>query len=222
MQRAAYLNYAKWLTVPVWAAAGIWMIMHRDQLTVQSVAAYAPVSPTLAAVCILLLYLLKTLSLTFPLKICQLAAGMLFSPVKAVLVNLAGTAVSCAAGYGMGILLGHDAADSLVRKSPRLTALLDRQRGDTLFYCFFLRSLVFLPLDAVSIWFGVSRSDFRQYMCGSLLGLLPNVIVSTLMGEQLTAPGSAGFLISCGIFLLMTLISALWYAADKRKRRQQT
>ena len=90
-----------------------------------------------------------------------------------------------------------------------------------LFFSFFLRSLVFLPLDAVSLYFGASKADFRSYLAGSLLGMLPNIILSTLMGAALTDPKSPAFLLSTAGFLLLSAGSALWYA-KRRKRWEET
>jgi uncharacterized membrane protein YdjX (TVP38/TMEM64 family) len=89
-----------------------------------------------------------------------------------------------------------------------------------LFFSFFLRSLVFLPLDAVSLYFGASEADFGKYLLGSVLGMLPNVILSTCMGAALTDPASPAFLLSTAGFLLLSAASALWYAVRRKRRRK--
>ena len=58
-------------------------------------------------------------------------------------------------------------------------------------------------------------------LAGSLLGMLPNIILSTLMGAALTDPKSPAFLLSTAGFLLLSAGSALWYA-KRRKRREET
>lgn len=212
------LRVGRAAAVMLWVGAGLWLCTHRDALTPQAIAQITLQNSAWAAVFLLLLYAGKTLSLVFPLKVPQLAAGLLLPTVPAVLVNLAGIGVSAAVGYGMGRLLGRDAVQRVTDKNPRLAALLEEQNSDVLFFSFFLRSLVFLPLDAVSLYFGAADADFGAYLLGSLAGMLPNVILSTLMGAALTDPKSPAFLLSTAGFLLLSAGSALWYILRRHKR----
>lgn len=215
------LNLARTAAPIIWVCAGVFLFRHRTQLTPQAIQHISPENQLVLILFLLLLYAGKTLSLVFPLKVPQLAAGLLLPAPFAAAVNLLGTGVSAAVGYGMGRLLGGDSVRRITGKNPRLAALLNEQNGDVLFFSFFLRSLVFLPLDAVSLYFGASKADFRSYLAGSLLGMLPNIILSTLMGAALTDPKSPAFLLSTAGFLLLSAGSALWYA-KRRKRREET
>lgn len=212
------LQVGRAAAVLLWVGTGLWIITHRSALTPQAIAQITPQNGVLASLILLLLYAGKTLSLIFPLKVPQLVAGILLPTIPAVLVNLAGIAVSAAVGYGMGRLLGKDAVQRVTRKNPRLAALLEEQNSDVLFFSFFLRSLVFLPLDAVSLYFGAADADFGCYLLGSVAGMIPNVILSTLMGAALTDPKSQAFLLSTAGFLLLSAGSAVWYAVRKKRR----
>ena len=218
-QREKILKTARYATFFVWGIALLMIVLHRGTLTADAISSHLPQQPVPAALAVLLLYACKTVSMVFPLKLLQLAAGALFPRRLAVLVNLGGTAVSAAVGYRIGRFIGRDAAAKYVNENPRLAALLAEQNSNTLRFSFFLRSLVFLPLDAVSLYFGAVQAPFYQYLLGSLLGMLPNVLISTCMGASLTEPGSPAFLLSCGSFALLTLISFVWYLLDRRKRR---
>lgn len=220
-QHSLRLNLARAAALIIWIGAGAFLITHRTQLTPQTIQTISPENRFLLILFLLLLYAGKTLSLVFPLKVPQLAAGLLLPAHLAVLINLLGTGVSAAVGYGMGRLLGGDSVHRITEKNPRLAALLNEQNSDGFFFSFFLRSLVFLPLDAVSLYFGASEADFRSYLAGSLIGMLPNVLLSTLMGAALTDPKSPAFLLSMAGFLLLSAGSAFWYAM-RRKRRTET
>ena len=217
-QPSRWLNLARIAAIVIWIGTGAFLITHRTMFTPQTIQSISQENLISEILFLLLLYAGKTLSLVFPLKVPQFAAGLLLPTFPAVLVNLLGIAVSAAVGYGMGRLLGGDSVHRITEKNQRLASLLNEQNHDILCFSFFLRSLVFLPLDAVSMYFGASDADFPAYMCGSLLGLLPNVIISTLMGNALADPKSPAFLYSTIGFLLLSAGSAVWYAL-RRKRR---
>lgn len=203
----------------MWIALAGFVIANCAQLSLESITAFVPQNPVLSVCGILLLYTFNTLSIVFPLKIVQLAAGILFPIPAAICVNLAGIAVSSAVGYGMGAFIGRDAAAHLAEKHPRLQSLLTEQNENVLFFSFFLRSLIFLPLDVVSMYFGASKADFRKYMLGSLLGMIPNTVISSIMGSKLSDPTSPAFLCACALFLCISAISFLWYFVYVRRRR---
>lgn len=216
-----YLPLMRAAAVLLWAGAGVFVILHREALTPQAILSISPDDRALAAILLLLLYAGKTLSLVFPLKIPQLAAGLLLPTVPAVLVNLLGIAVSAAVGYGMGQLLGRDPVQRLTEKNPRLSAMLREQNGDVFGFSLLLRSMVFLPLDAVSLYFGAAGADFGAYLLGSVLGMLPNTVISTIMGAALSDPASPAFLASTACFLLLSTASLGFYLL-RRKRRART
>ena len=205
-EHAPGLNLARTAALIIWFCAGVFLFRHRTQLTPQAIQHISPKNQLVLILFLLLLYAGKTLSLVFPLKVPQLAAGLLLPAPFAVAVNLLGTGVSAAVGYGMGRLLGGDSVRRLTHKNPHLAALLNEQNGDVLFF---------------SLYFGASKADFRSYLAGSLLGMLPNIILSTLMGAALTDPKSPAFLLSTAGFLLLSAGSALWYE-KRRKRREET
>ena len=216
-QKERILKKLKIISVIFWCILVFLVIMNYRRLSVSQIIAYSPDNPLLSSIMMILLYAVKTISVVFPYKVLQLATGMMFPVFFAVCVNTAGSAVSCAVGYYMGRFLGKDTAVKIVVKNKKLAGLLERQSSSIMFFSFFLRSLVFLPLDAVSIYFGATKSDFRKYMLGSMLGLLPNIIISTILGESISNPTSQQFFLSLLLFLLISLISLIWYIKYMKK-----
>ena len=220
-QKERAVKTLKIISILFWCILIFLIFMNYRRLSVSQIIAYSPDNPLLAGTMMLLLYAVKTISVIFPYKVLQLAAGMMFPVFFAVCVNIAGTAISCAVGYYMGRFLGKDTAEKMAVKNKKLAKLLERQSSSILFFSFFLRVLVFLPLDAVSIYFGAVKSNFRKYMIGSMLGLLPNIIISTILGESISDPASPQFLLSMLLFLLITLISLIWYVKYMKRDGDQ-
>ncbi|SEH84109.1 hypothetical protein SAMN02910265_02989 [Ruminococcus flavefaciens] len=45
------------------------------------------------------------------------------------------------------------------------------------------------------MYFGAVKADPPKYMLGSILGMLPNIIISTIMCDNLSKPASPAFFI---------------------------
>lgn len=117
----------------------------------------------------------------------------------------------------MGRFYGTETVKKIVQKNKKLSLLIERQSGNIVFFSFFLRTLLFLPLEAVSMYFGAVKANFKEYLLGSTLGLLPNIIISTIMCDNLTKPASPAFFVSVVLFIFISVIAIIWYAKYIRK-----
>ena len=77
-----------------------------NDITVQTVLNYTPESPFAAAIVILLLYALKSVSFVFPIAVLQIATGHLFQTPVALLINFLGRAVTLSIPYWVGRFSG--------------------------------------------------------------------------------------------------------------------
>ena len=220
MRKETVMKLMKLTALAVWAAVIVLLLTHWRSFSAASIASFAPKNPYAAAGVLWLLFACKTLSLMFPIKLLEMASGLLYAPIWAFLINLIGCAVCISIGYLLGRYLGQAAAKKAASKSKRLTALLERQRSNIIFFSFLLRCMSFLPMDAVSLYFGASRVTYWKYLLGSLLGLLPNIMISTLMGSGLSDPTSPLFLCATGAFLLIGVVSLLLYARMTKPKKQ--
>ena len=190
------IKYAKLISALIWIILFLLLIGNRKYMSASVIAEYSPKNQLLSALAMLMLYVFKTVSVIFPYKVLQITVGMQFSIIPAFFINLAGSILSSAVGYFMGRFYGTEAVKKAVEKNKKLLLLIERQSSNIIFFSFFLRTLIFLPLEAVSMYFGAVKSDFKKYILGSTLGLLPNIVISTLMCDNITRPTSTAFLIS--------------------------
>ena len=80
----------RWLPLAALLAGTLALWPLRDQLTAERIAAWSPREAGLAAVFLLVLYALKSLSVAFPLSALEAAGGLLFPLPAALAVNLLG------------------------------------------------------------------------------------------------------------------------------------
>ena len=211
------IKYAKLLSAVIWIILFIFLICNRRYMSASVITEYSPKNELLSALAMLMLYLFKTVSVIFPYKVLQLTVGMQFSLIPAFFINLIGSAISFAIGYLMGRIYSTEAVKRIVEKNKKLSLLIQRQSSNIVFFSFFLRTLLFLPLEAVSMYFGAVKADFKKYMLGSILGMLPNIVISTIMCDNISKPASPAFFVSVVLFILISAIAVIWYAKYIKK-----
>lgn len=202
---------AKILPVGVMVVLVVLYLTHRDTIRLESLLSYTPENLWLAALLLLAMYAVKSLSIFFPLLALYAAAGLLFPLPLALLVNLAGLWVCVSVPYGVGRLAGEELVKRLQKRYKRIAYLHEIQRNSAFFFSFFLRIINCLPGDVVSMVLGASGTAYGRYTAGSLLGLLPVMTAATVAGASLSDPTSPAFIITaCMVVLLSAGSFILW------------
>lgn len=197
-----------------------YLLFGRD-ITVETILSYVPASPFLAAVFLLVLHAVKSLSIFFPILILQVVGGFLFSPVVALIVNTLGVMVDAIIPYAIGRMSGKDSSKQLEKKHPKLAEIVKYQQGKGTFMSFFMRVVYVLPGDVVGMYMGAIKVDVFKYIAGSVLGSLPGMITATLLGTSITDPSSPMFIVSLALLVGSSIVSILiyyiWLRVQKKK-----
>lgn len=183
----------------VWAAVLIVCFLHREQFTVDAVLADTPRNAALAAVFMLLLFALKSLSVFIFSGILFAANGILFPLPQAIALNVLGAAVMVSLPYWLGRRMGGDVAGRLARRCPKLEMLRQARARHEFVFSFFTRVINILPSDLLSLYMGAAGIHYGKYLAGSLLGMLLSIVTFPIMGMSITDPGSPAFLVSVSL-----------------------
>lgn len=173
----------------------------------------------MAALFFLVLFALKSLIVILPIPLIYISVGILFDPMEAIILNILGMAICTALPYWIGRWSGAGFLGSLVKKHPRLKHLMAFEQDNEFFLSFFVRAIGFLPCDIVSLALGSLEVNFKKYMAGTAIGMLPGLIASTLIGDAITDPGSPQFIISSVLIVVIATVSALVYSRMVKSRR---
>jgi len=195
----------------------LFAIRYRDEFTVQAILEYTPGEPFLAAMIVLMLYALKSISIFFPTVVLQIAAGHLFPMGIALLINLLGILIILACPYFVGRCSGTEFVERLEQKHPKFRKWIALQEKNTFFLCFFLRVTSCLPSDLLGMYFGATRTPFWRYLIAGTLGILPGMIPATLIGDAITDPTSPMFIVSVVSTVVLSVLSAVWYYFYQKK-----
>jgi len=186
----------------------LYIAVRRHQMSWSDLLRYTPQNKFLAGLVFQGFYALKSLTVFFPLPVIQLAAGHLFSTGGSLTVNLCGIFVATSIPYFIGWHLGEPYTARLVEKYDAVEKIVAVESDNVLFSTYMIRMLQ-LPLDLVSLFLGSQHLDYWQYMAGNMLGLLPETIGMTLIGETIHDPSSPQFWYSLAFMALMIVVSIL-------------
>ncbi len=191
------------------------------KIKVEQILAYTPDNALQAALVLIGLYAVKSLSVVFPLLVLYISAGVLFDVPIAILVNTAGLLVCISLPYWIGRFSGKELVERLERKHPMIARMNAVKQGSELFFAFFLRVINMLPGDIVSMVLGASRMGYVGYMAGSLLGLMPTMLSATFLGESILTPMSPVFLISACTTILISIVSFLVWRHTRKRMEEE-
>jgi phospholipase D1/2 len=145
----------------------------------------SPAAPAL----VLAAYLVGALVL-FPITPLIVATALVFEPARGLALGLGGALASATLTYGLGRILGRRRTRWLeAGRFARLRARLQR-RGVLAMATVRLVPVGNFTLSNVAA--GALGIPFRDYLLGNLLGMLPNLLVLTLLAQHLRRLGWGG------------------------------
>ena len=111
----------KYGALAVWVALILLVFINRDSITVDAIINYAPSNYFLAALVLLLLFALKSLSVFFASIILFTVSGLIFPLPLAILVNSLGVIIMASEAYLMGRIYGSDLIGTIAEKYPKVS-----------------------------------------------------------------------------------------------------
>jgi len=190
------------------------------EMSVEMLLKFTPKKPLWAAVVLLLLYALKSVTIFFPLLVLEITAGHLLPPAAALAVNILGLVIILTLPYRIGRAVGLDTVEKMISKYPKFKQLVSKQQESSFFWCFFLRAINCLPGDIVTMYLGATKTPFGKNLIGGILGILPGTIMATLMGSSIKDPASPAFWLSAILFVVLSVGSFLIYYIYQRKQKK--
>ena len=129
------------------------------------------------------IYLVKAVLFIIPASLIYISIGMAFSPVTASLISLVGIILEVTATYFLGRFLGGDYVEKLLKKSKGGQKILEMKLNDNFPALLGIRALPVFPIDFVSLFWGASKCRFPRYFIASVVGIMPRVVLFTILGD---------------------------------------
>ncbi|MGD8700127.1 MAG: TVP38/TMEM64 family protein, partial [Gemmatimonadales bacterium] len=152
-------------------------------------------------------------ALGLPGTIPTLAGGAIFGVVRGMLYNTLGANLGA---LGAFVLARHLGRGFVARILKGKAAVLDAKIGEHGFgTMLYLRLIPLVPFNALNFGAGLSRVAMRDYVLGSLIGMLPGTLVYTYFADALIrGTGEARreaflhFLAAAALLATFTLVTA--------------
>ncbi|WP_019139989.1 VTT domain-containing protein [Noviherbaspirillum massiliense] len=157
--------------------------------------------------------------LVVPVMLLIAVTGIVFGPVVGAAYAIAGTLLSAAVTYGLGRWLGRETVQRMV--GPRVNRLSKRIARQGIVAMVIIRMLPIAPFSVVNVVAGASHIRFRDYMIGTLIGMLPGIGMTVTFVHHLVeavrnpSPGTVAVLA-----LVVVLIIGLAMALQRFLRRK--
>lgn len=110
----------------------------------------------------------------FPVTLLVFQTALVFGPWLGALYTYTGAALSASLTYGLGRLLGQDAARRIARR--RLRVILEQLQGIGVLAFAALRIVPIAPFSVINVIAGAAHVRYRAFLLGTLLGLTPTVV----------------------------------------------
>ena len=204
----------------VWAAIILVAVLNRDKLTVAGILQFTPKNLWLAALVILGLFALKSISMVLYSGILFMADGILFPLPIAILVNVLGAAIMLSIPYLIGNRMGASAVAYIKGKYPKAEKLSAYRTENDFLFAFILRIIGVVPCDIASLYMGAVQVAYPKYLLGGLLGILPTMILYPIMGMGIKDIHAPQFWIALSIKVLLMCGAAAGRLLYRRKRKQ--
>lgn len=138
---------------------------------------------TVAILTIWGVYLVKSVLFIIPASLIYISIGMAFETWQACLISLVGIILEVTVTYFLGLFLGGDYVNKLLAKSKGGQKILDMKINDNFPAFLVIRALPVFPIDFVSLFWGASKAKFPRYFFASVIGIMPRVVLFTILGD---------------------------------------
>jgi phospholipase D1/2 len=128
--------------------------------------------------------------LVFPVTLLIAATAATFGPWLGFTYAAMGAAASAITTYGLGAAIGRRTLENVL--GPRLNRIRRAITRHGVFAVATVRMVPIAPFTVVNLAAGASRIRFTDYLLGTILGMLPGLVLMSALGHQifnvLTAP----------------------------------
>ncbi len=156
----------------------------------------------------------------FPVTILIGATALVFNPWLSLVYSYAGVCAAAAGSYAMGSLLGRDSIRNLA--GSRINSISRNLANRGTLAVAIVRNVPLAPFTIMNIAIYASHIRFRDYMLGTMLGILPGITAVTIFSNQLKyflRHPSSGMLLA--LIVLATALSLGIYLIRRWLKKKQ-
>lgn len=190
-------------------------------ISIEDILNYTPSNYFLTGAVIVLLYAIKSVSMFVSLSILYVSVGILFPGIWAIIVNLIGLFVCMSIPYFIGKFSGSAILEKLALKNPKINNIVKIEEANEWILVFLIKILGFIPNEPSSLAFGSINIKYKTYITAAILGKVPSMIATTLLGSNINKPGTPEFTWSIIIAIIIFIGIGIVYRKNKDRFKIQ-
>lgn len=160
----------------------------------------------------IIVFALKPLIIVIPAMLMTIVGGSLFGPLQGLLLSLVGFFLSGTLAFFLARLLGESFVDKIVKgKGIKMDKVMNK---NGIFIIALIRFVPVFHYDIVSYTLGLTKIKYKDYIIGSILGVVVETAAYAYLGENIFNPHSREFILSVIIIVILGVLG--WLLAKKR------
>ncbi len=183
------------------------------RLSVHKLVRYIESKGPLSALVFLIIFALKPFFLVLPSAMISVVGGILFGPIKGLLLSVIGFYLSGTIAYWISRLLGRSFVEKILGK--RALALDNNLEKNGFKILLLLRLPPVLPYDPLSYTCGLTKIKYWDFIFASVIGILPETTCYSFLGKNIFKPLSPQFLIPLAFIVIATISSTYFFSKSK-------
>ena len=145
------------VALAAWIVLVIFCLKSRDQITVDGIVRLSPANSFLAAMMMLCLFALKSITVVVWGALLYAASALLFPLPWALIVNLAGTLIMAGLPYYIGTRIDAKKLRARIDSHPHAALLSSLRDQNGLSFSFLSRMIALVPGDLLGMYCGAVR-----------------------------------------------------------------
>lgn len=164
--------------------------------------------------CFIIIYSLKPILFIVPTSLLTVIAGNIFGPFVGLALSMFSSFIAASIAFYLARFFGKPLVDKLIGKK---TLKLDENIEKNGFIIMLLMRLsIVFPFDPLGYASGLTKIKYRDFILGTMLGILPEMTVYSFMGRNISHPFSKVFILP--ILFVMFLASFSYFVYKKYKK----
>ena len=164
---------------------------------------------TLSAVAFITIYSLKPVLLIIPTSLFSILAGNIFGSWYGLTLSMVSSFLAATLAFFLAKKLGRNFVDKLIKgKAPEFDSNIEKHG----FKVILLMRLSFIfPVDPLSYAAGLTSMRYREFILGTVIGILPEMVAYSFIGESFERAFSIKFFLPVIVIVLVAIIAYYYY-----------
>jgi uncharacterized membrane protein YdjX (TVP38/TMEM64 family) len=149
-----------------------------------------------------------------PTSLLTVLAGNVYGPFGGLALSMISSFFAASIAFFIARFLGKSAVDKLIKGKALQIDESIAKKG--FFIMLLMRLSIVFPFDGLSYGSGLTRIKYKDFILGTLIGILPEMIVYSFMGKNIAHPLSVKFILPIFIVVAIAFISYFVYKKLKK------